>query len=110
MGPQCIGCLTQIYVPIIIEKFGNSYSGEVTFTDLLGCIFTQESIPVHITPFEANLPGIGPSGCAPLTVSLLDSVSVRWVYPSWEWSIGNPTLLYLKFKHPEFYPARYRQI
>lgn len=88
-------------VPILIEKFG-SYFAKVTYTDILGCIFIQDSIPIDIFPFEVNLPSEGPSGCVPLTFSLQDSISSQVDILIWEWRVGNPALFTSTSSNPTF--------
>lgn len=88
-------------VPILIEEFG-SYYVSVTFTDVLGCIYKEDSIPVNIFPFETNLPMIGPSGCVPLTFTLQDSITSQVSIMNWRWSIGNPTLFTSTSSNPTF--------
>lgn len=88
-------------VPIQIESFG-SYFVNLTFTNLLGCEFTQDSIPIDIYPFEAFLPNSGPSGCVPLSVTLSDSIISQFDITSWEWSIGEPALFTSNSENPTF--------
>lgn len=86
-------------VPILVESFG-SYYAHLTFTNLLGCEFIQDSIPVEIYPFEAELPPNGSSGCAPLTVSLMDNTSSIFDIVNWQWSVGSPTLFSSNLENP----------
>ncbi|MEM9544502.1 MAG: PKD domain-containing protein [Bacteroidota bacterium] len=75
-------------VPILIEEYGE-YTVNMTFTDSVGCSYEEYAIPIDILPFEANLPVQGPSGCAPLTVTLVDSVFSPVEIVRWDWSIEN---------------------
>ena len=87
-------------VPIVIEEFGE-YTVNVTFTDILGCTYT-ETLPVNIFPFETNIPSVGTSGCVPLTFTLLDSISSQVDVVDWQWSIGNPVILTSSSSTPSF--------
>ncbi len=88
-------------VPIPIEEYG-AYSVNVTFTDVLGCTYSENSIPVHILPFEANLPSSGPSGCVPLTFTLQDSLTSQVGIAGWEWIVGDPELFTSSSSNPTF--------
>lgn len=88
-------------VPIQIDEFG-SYFVDVTFTDSLGCGTTENSIPIQIQPFEAHLPSIGPSGCAPLTFTLIDSVITSTNIVNWEWTVGSPEIYSSTSQNPTF--------
>ncbi len=88
-------------VPIVIEEYG-AYYVQVTFTDILGCTYIEDSIPVNIFPYEVNLPNIGPSGCVPLTFSLQDSIFSQVDILRWEWAVGNPTLFTSTASIPTF--------
>ena len=89
-------------VPIVINEFG-SYYVNLTFTDILGCIYFTDSIPVNIFPFQANMPLVGPSGCAPLTFSLEDSITSQVNVANWEWTImGSTPLLTSNESNPSF--------
>ena len=77
---------------ILIEEFG-IYHVDVNFTNDLGCSISQDSLLIDIQPFEVNLPTEGPSGCAPLTFSLEDSITSSVDVINWQWSIGNGSIL-----------------
>lgn len=65
------------------------YKAAMTFTSAQGCVTQIDSIAIDIAPFEVNLPVEGPSGCAPLTFTLSDSISSQVGIDSWTWSIGD---------------------
>jgi len=89
------------HVPITIEEFG-SYEARLKFTDEFGCTYIEEAIPIDIFPFELFLPMTGPSGCAPLTFTLQDSLVSSFDAVSWNWSIGDPVLFNSTASNPTF--------
>lgn len=99
-GDQTITADTN-FVPVTIDEYG-FYTVNARFTDEVGCAYAETSIPVDITPFEANLPIIGPSGCAPLTFILEDSTLSHVDIARWEWSVGNPAIYTSNDRSPTF--------
>jgi len=75
-------------VPITINEFG-SYSAVVIFESDSGCTTIIDSIPIEITPLNANMPVHKIGGCAPLTFTLMDSIISNVDITSYQWSIGN---------------------
>lgn len=75
-------------VVIIIEEYG-SYYAILNFESESGCQAILDSIPIDIAPFEVNMPVEEIGGCAPLTFTLLDSITSNLAINSYHWSIGD---------------------
>jgi len=88
-------------IPVTIENFGKYYASFI-FTSDDGCSNSIDSILIDIAPFDVDLPVIGPSGCAPLTFSLTDSVTTQSPLVSWQWSIGEPFNMTSNSANPTF--------
>lgn len=73
---------------VTINEFG-SYQAVLTFIANSGCTTVIESIPIEIGPLEVNMPVEVIGGCAPLTFTLIDSISSNVGISSYQWSIGD---------------------
>ncbi|MFT4534553.1 MAG: PKD repeat protein [Saprospiraceae bacterium] len=88
-------------VSIPINEYG-SYLAVLRFEATTGCSVIIDSIPIEIAPLEVNMPVQEIGGCAPLTFSLVDSISSNVPIISYQWSIGNPELYTSASSSPTF--------
>ena len=88
-------------VSFSINEYG-SYYAVLTFEAISGCIVFVDSIPIEISPLEVNMPIQEIGGCAPLTFTLMDSISSNVAITSYQWSIGNPVIYASSSSTPTF--------
>jgi gliding motility-associated-like protein len=88
-------------VSFSINEYG-SYFAVLTFAAETGCTVIIDSIPIEIAPLEVNMPILEIGGCAPLTFTLMDSISSNVAITSYQWSIGNPTIYTSSSSTPTF--------